>query len=140
MAMPAKILIVEDEILVAVALKMTLESLGHTPVGIAPDLPTALAIGGDARPDLALVDLNLRDGLTGPQIGEKLCAKHGIAVLFVTANPRILGDGIAGTIGVLTKPTDRESIEAAVSYALRVSEGDADARPPKTLRTFSKAA
>jgi len=138
--MSAKILIVEDEILVAVALKMTLEGLGYKTVGIAPDLPTALALAGDARPDLALVDLNLRDGLTGPQIGEKLCTKHDIAVLFVTANPCILGDGIAGAIGVLTKPTDRESIATAVGYALRVSKGDVDATPPSILKTFSKAA
>ncbi|MFM9977479.1 MAG: response regulator [Sphingomonadaceae bacterium] len=138
--MTAKILIVEDEILVAVAAKLMLQSLGHEIVGIAPDLPTALAISDRARPDLALVDLNLRDGLTGPQIGEKLCAEHNVAVLFVTANPRILGNGITGTIGVLTKPTDRDAIEGAVNDALRIRRGDTDAAPPRALKTFSKAA
>jgi two-component system, response regulator PdtaR len=135
--MSAKILIVEDEMLVAFSLRMTLQELGHQPVGIAPDLDTAMSLAS-AQPDLALVDLNLRDGLTGPQIGERLCRQHDVAVLFVTANPRILGDGIAGTIGVLTKPTDRDAIKAAVDYALRVRRGE-QAQPPSFLTIFAQA-
>lgn len=137
--MPARILIVEDEMLVALELEAILEDLGHTPVGIAPDLETALQLS-DHCPDLALVDLNLRDGLTGPQIGEMLCRDHGVSVLFVTANPRVLGDGIVGTIGVITKPTDPAAIKAAVTYALRVSKGDDTAIPPTGMRVFNRAA
>lgn len=137
MTAPVKILIVEDEMLVAYAIRLTLRSLGYDPVGIAPDLDTAMQIAAETGPDLALVDLNLRDGLTGPQIGERLCALHGSAVLFVTANPRVLGDGIAGTIGVLTKPSDREAIRAAVDYAVRVKQGD-DATPPVALKAFAR--
>jgi two-component system, response regulator PdtaR len=135
--MPAKILIVEDEMLVAFSMRMILQDLGHEPIGIAPDLETAMSLAS-VQPDLALVDLNLRDGLTGPQIGERLCSEHDVAVLFVTANPRILGDGIAGTIGVLTKPTDREAIKAAVDYALRVRRGEA-VTPPPVLTAFAQA-
>lgn len=135
--MPAKILIVEDEMLVAFSMRMILQDLGHEPVGIAPDLETAMSLIS-VRPDLALVDLNLRDGLTGPQIGQRLCREHDVAVLFVTANPRILGDGISGTIGVLTKPTDRDSIKAAIDYALRVRRGEA-VTPPPVLTTFAQA-
>jgi two-component system, response regulator PdtaR len=136
--MSAKILIVEDEMLVALSLRITLEELGHECVGIAPDLDTAMRLASEC-PDLALVDLNLRDGLTGPQIGETLCNEHDVAVLFVTANPRVLGDGIAGTIGVLTKPTEREAIEAAVNYAIRLRNGNA-ATPPAVLKTFARSA
>jgi two-component system, response regulator PdtaR len=135
--MPAKILIVEDEMLVAFSLRMILQELGHEPVGIAPDLDTAMNLAS-ARPDLALVDLNLRDGLTGPQIGQRLCSEHDVAVLFVTANPRILGDGVAGTIGVLTKPTDRDAIKAAVEYALGVRRGET-VTPPPALTAFAQA-
>jgi two-component system, response regulator PdtaR len=137
--MTAKILIVEDEMLVACEVEAVLGDLGHEVVGIAPDLETAMALS--TMPiDLALVDLNLRDGLTGPEIGKRLCARGGVAVLFVTANPRILGDGIAGAIGVLTKPTDETAVKAAVDYALRIRAGDTSATPPSALRIFSKAA
>jgi DNA-binding response OmpR family regulator len=131
--MPAKILIVEDEMLVAMNLEMILEELGHQPVGIVPDLASAEPFY-DAALDLALVDLNLRDGLTGPEIAERLSA-CGVPVLFITANPRILGNGVAGTIGVLTKPTDPPTVHAAVDYVLGVREGR-QCTPPAQLKLF----
>ena len=137
--MSANILIVEDEMLVAFEVQAILEDLGHNVVGIAPDLESAMALA-DRTVDLALVDLNLRDGLTGPEIGRRLCEKQGIMVLFATANPRILGDGIAGTVGVLTKPTDEATVAAAVEYALRVRVGDTSVAPPSALKLFDRAA
>ncbi len=135
--MNANILIVEDEMLVALEVEALLADLGHTVIGIAPDLEMAL---GEKAIDLALVDLNLRDGLTGPEIGRRLSASAGCAVLFVTANPRMLGDGIAGAIGVLTKPTDEQSVRAAIDYALRVRGGATNAVPPAGLTVFRQAA
>lgn len=132
--MPAKILIVEDEMLVAMELEAILEDLGHQPVGIAPALRTAEDYTGQPI-DLALVDLNLRDGLTGPELGKRLSAL-GVTVLFITANPRQLGDGIAGTVGVLTKPTDEATVRAAVDYALALRVGAA-VSPPAMLRLFA---
>lgn len=131
--MPAKILIVEDELLVAMNLEMILEDLGHEPVGIVPDLASAEPFY-DASLDLALVDLNLRDGLTGPQIAERLSA-CGVPVLFITANPRQLGDGVAGTIGVISKPTDEPTVKAALDFVFRIREGES-AEPPQALRLF----
>ena len=60
-----KILIVEDEILVAMALKSILLDSGCEAVGIASDLTTVEEYLSEPI-DLALVDLNLRDGPTGP--------------------------------------------------------------------------
>lgn len=131
--MLARILIVEDEILVAMELESVLQDLGYEVVGIAPDLGSARR-HFDEEIDLALVDLNLRDGLTGPEIGENLGAK-GVTVLFVTANPRLLGEGIAGAIGVVTKPADEEMVRSAVTYALAVRTGEM-VQPPAALRLF----
>jgi len=102
--------------------------LGYEVAGIAPDLTEARGFFDEAL-DLALVDLNLRDGLTGPQIGETLGAR-GVTVLFVTANPRQLGHGIAGAVGVITKPTDEDMVRSAVTYALAVRGGQAAEAPP----------
>ena len=132
--MMAKILIVEDEMLVAMELESILEDLGHDPVGIAPDLTTAEEYA-DRSLDLALVDLNLRDGLTGPEIG-KLLGERGVTVLFITANPRMLGEGIAGAVGVLTKPTDERTVRAAVDYALRLRAGEREIEAPPSLQLF----
>lgn len=132
--MKASILIVEDEILVALEMQYILEDHGYTVAGIAADLSSALALARE-NVDIALVDLNLRDGLTGPQIGALLAVNYNAAVLFVTANPRELGAGIAGTIGVLTKPTDQDALIAAVEFALRKRRGEPAEAPP-VLRCF----
>ncbi len=132
--MSASILIVEDEFLVALEMEGILEDSGYRVMGIAADLEGAMSFT-DQTIDLALVDLNLRDGLTGPQIGERLANEHNAAVLFVTANPRLLGDGISGTIGVLTKPTDEDTLLAAVSFALRRRHG-VEAEAPSSIVCF----
>jgi len=131
--MSARILIVEDEILVALELENILEDLGHEPVGIVPDVQAA-ELYFDEDLDLALVDLNLRDGLTGPQIGRRL-GEQGVTVVFITANPGLLGSGVAGAIGVITKPTDENTVKAAVDYALGMREGRS-VNPPPALRLF----
>lgn len=132
--MSASILIVEDEFLVALEMQGILEENGYRVLGIAADLESALAYAEQSI-DLALVDLNLRDGLTGPQIGGRLANEYNAAVLFVTANPRLLGEGISGTIGVLTKPTDEQTLLAATRFALRRGE-DAAAEAPPSIRCF----
>lgn len=132
--MPADILIVEDEMLVACEMAAILEENGYRCAGIVPDLTAAARYLGQPL-DVALVDLNLRDGFTGPQIGEQL-SRAGVPVIFITANPGLLGEGIAGTVGVLTKPTDEQTLLAAVSFALGRRAG----RPvekPATLRLFA---
>lgn len=131
--MSQNILIVEDEALVAWNMKDILEHDGFTCVDIAPDLETAERYF-DSAIDLALVDLNLRDGLTGPEIGARLSAK-GTRVIFITANPAQIGDGVAGTIGVLTKPTDDDTLLAAVNFALNYAPGK-PAAPPSALKLF----
>jgi DNA-binding response OmpR family regulator len=131
--MPARILIVEDEMLVAMDLECVLEELGHEPVGIVPDLQSAEEFF-DIPLDLALVDLNLRDGCTGPQIGARLGAQ-GVSVVFVTANPGLLTGNVVGAIGVITKPTDEKIVRATVDYALARRNGR-DANPPMNMRLF----
>lgn len=132
--MSDKILIVEDEMLVALEMQSILEDHGYEVLGLAPDLKSALEYAEQGAA-LALVDLNLRDGLTGPEIGARLANDFSTAVLFVTANPRILGDGIAGTIGVLTKPTDERTLLSAVEFALRLRSGQ-PVETPSFLRRF----
>lgn len=126
----ARVLIVEDEFLVAANLEQALEEFGYTPVGIAPDLEAALALAAE-KPDIALVDIHLRDGQTGPVIAERLAREYGVAVLFVTANPRMAMDTRApGVIGILGKPCNEQLIAAALDYALGAKAGIPLPAPP----------
>jgi DNA-binding response OmpR family regulator len=100
-------IIIEDEILAAIHLEDALEALGIETLGIAPDRKSALELA-KSGPDLALVDLNLRDGFTGPTIAGDLAAM-GVSVLFVTANPNQL-DALATKAPVLEKPLEQERL------------------------------
>lgn len=135
----ARILIVEDEFLVAANLEALLQDLGHQPIGIAPDMDAALSLAG-AKPDLALVDIHLRDGQTGPAIAERLRRDHGVAVLFVTANPRMAQAAAEVAIGVLAKPCDDGLLAQAVTYALQARRGVPLPAPPAGLTLLADAA
>lgn len=132
--MGKKILIVEDEFIVALNLRQTLAALGFDTLGIAPDARTAFKLA-DQKPDIALVDVNLRDGETGPGIGRRLAREYGAVVLFVTANPARLGDGIDGTLGCLCKPVGHEEVQEALDFLQDFQDNPA-ATPPPALRMF----
>ncbi|WP_086606217.1 response regulator [Erythrobacter donghaensis] len=134
--MSQPILIIEDEFLIAFEMQRTLKQQGYPVIGIAVDLESAMAFAQRGEIALALVDLNLRDGLTGPQIGTCLARDYSATVIFVTGNERELGDGIEGTIGVLGKPADSTDLLSVVDFGLKRRRGEKCA-PPSCLRCFS---
>lgn len=111
-----KILIVEDEIFVAMHLEEAFEGLGCEVIGIAPDTETALELGKQ-EPSVAVVDLNLRDGFTGPQIARELALRYGTKVYYLTGNPREAGEPFDGLLGVKSKPWDEKDLHDIVEAA-----------------------
>ena len=107
-------LIVEDEIFVALDLERILIDAGYSVAAIAADSVTAL----DAAPQcqFAFVDVNLRDGATGPEIARRIAQDHGVKVVFVTANPTQIGDGECA-LGYIRKPFSEAAILAAAALA-----------------------
>ncbi|SEP75570.1 CheY chemotaxis protein or a CheY-like REC (receiver) domain [Devosia sp. YR412] len=129
-----RILVVEDEIFVATEIEHVIEEMGFNPIGIASDERSALALASEA--EVALVDLNLRDGATGIGIGRILAQTHGVTVVYMTANPSQLGEGVPGTVGVLAKPVSEQELRAAVAYAV-ARRSAAEAEPPRRLQLFN---
>lgn len=134
--MTARILIIEDEALVAMELRFVLEDLGYEVVGTAADARTARNMVRETDVDLALVDIHLSDGPTGVDLGRELGQEQGVTVLFMTANPGMVRNGVAGTIGVLSKPTDERAVQTAVDYALRRRQGQPVDYAPPGLQLF----
>lgn len=110
-----KVLIVEDEIFVALEIEQIVEDAGFEVGAIAADMQAALESAEGC--EIALVDLNLRDGPTGPAIGMELAARYGIRVIYVTANPAQIGPAAVAALGVITKPFRAPSITAALALA-----------------------
>ena len=112
--MTRKVLIVEDEIFVASDIERILEDSGYAVTAIAADRAEALAAAADS--EIALVDINLRDGATGPAIAIDL-ARYGIKIVYVTANPSQIDPRADTAIGYIKKPFSDEAILAAVNFA-----------------------
>jgi len=112
----AKVLIVEDEFLVALQLEDILSDGGHAVLGTFPDAASVAALG--EAPDVALIDLNLRDGLTGPAVARDLAGRFGARVIYVTANPGQIGKPAATAVGIVQKPFSRQAILSAIAYVL----------------------
>ncbi len=135
--MTARILIIEDEALVAMELRFVLEDLGHEVVATVAEAASARRIVRETDVDLALVDIHLSDGPTGVALGRELGQELGVSVLFMTANPGMVRDGVAGTIGVLSKPTDEYAVQKAVDYALGRRSGAPVLYAPPELQLFA---
>ena len=135
--MTARILIIEDEALVAMELRFVLEDLGHKVVGVASTSKSAQTLARENEVDLALVDIHLSDGPTGISLGRELGQDMGVTVLFMTANPGMVREGVAGAIGVLSKPTDEQAVQTAVDFALRRRTGQPVQYAPPGLQLFA---
>ncbi|NUN67849.1 response regulator [Pseudanabaena biceps] len=113
---PLKVLVVEDQALLALQLEMTLLDLGCEVVGCAMDTAAALEIAAQESPELAFVDINLRDGCTGPLIAAALGRDFGATSVFVTANPEQATGAASGALGVICKPFDTDTISGVVRF------------------------
>ena len=132
--MNEKVLIVEDELLIALDLEDMVESNGLEVAGIANSMAHALAAAPYA--DIALVDVNLLDGATGPAIGRMLAEDYGIAVIFMTANPEAVSQGVRGTLGVVRKPVAPWVVAQTLKYAISRRLGQL-AAVPNDMQVFS---
>ena len=71
-----RVVIVEDQALLAMELELVLGEAGCDVVGRAMDQASAFTIADRERPDLALIDINLLDGMTGPRIAQHQFQLH----------------------------------------------------------------
>lgn len=129
--MEQRVLIVEDELLIALDLETIIEDMGLHVAGLASDREGALRLAPLA--DIAFVDVNLSDGATGPEIGRQLAEDHGISVVFMTANPEVVADGARGALGVVAKPVMPQVVEQLLKYVAARRAGILAVVPPQMV-------
>ena len=120
--MSSRIIIIEDEPVIAMHLQDIVEDMGHTVVGIASTHMEAVAVSARASADLILADIRLADGSTsGLDAVRDILAKQVLPVIFITAFPeRLLTGDCAEPIYLITKPFDADTVVATVGQALLV--------------------
>ena len=111
--MRQKVLIVEDQFLIAMALEEAIAKLGHDVVGIAAGKSQALDFIDAA--DVALVDINLLDGTSGVAIAQEL-SKRGMTTVFMTANPELVRSGVRGVLGIIAKPISDSHLASLMKF------------------------
>jgi DNA-binding NtrC family response regulator len=111
-----RVLVVEDEMMIAMMLEDMLAALGHEVVGIAPNLKSALRLAGSADFDVAILDINLAGERSFPVA--QLLSERGLPFLFST------GYGTAGledpfrAVLTLKKPYQIQDLARAVDRVL----------------------
>lgn len=139
---PLNVLIVEDEILVALDAALLLEEAGCRVVGTAATAAHAAELAAAHAIDLVFTDLNLEDGPSGAAVAAAL-AGRGADVVFTTANPEQVPADMAGALGVVSKPYAAETLVGVARYVEALRRGCPAGPLPRALfcaRKFRPAA
>jgi two-component system, response regulator PdtaR len=135
-ARPQKILlIVEDQLLLAIGLKDELEDAGYRVLELAIHNQEAIGLAREVKPDLALVNIQLADGDDGVALAGDLKAL-GIPVLFISGQPEKARSAKAVGVASIPKPYTPPELVAAVDYLFRHENGDESRPRPSRLEMF----
>ena len=125
--MGIEVLVVEDQVLIAIHLQDLVEEAGHRVATMAHDAAGALAAAAQRPPAFAIMDIRLANGASGIDVARQLYQEYGVRCLFVSANideevrARVAGLEPLGFIG---KPFLAAEVIAAVQAAALATSPD----------------
>ena len=134
--MAEKVLIVEDENIIALEIAWQLESMGYQIAGIISRGEDAVQQVEEKRPDLILMDIRLKGELDGFQTAKAILAKLAVPIVYLSA---LVDDKLKKSLAkeetdtyYLKKPFSEEELKATVSDILckRVGSREKPASPP----------
>lgn len=116
-----KILIVEDEIIIALDIQHTLENLGYRVSAVVSSGEESIEKASEVHPDLVLMDIKLSGDMDGIDAAEQIYNRFRIPVVYLTAysDDKIL-EGMRGTMvfGYINKPFDERVLQNTIEKAL----------------------
>ncbi|MBX9797062.1 response regulator [Sphingomonas sp.] len=115
----ARVLIIEDEPIIAMDIESLVRDMGHEVTGVAVTRDEAVAFAHDDRPGLVLADIQLADDSSGIDAVRDILAEFHVPVIFITAFPeRLLTGERPEPTFLITKPFQRQTVKTAISQAL----------------------
>lgn len=118
---PTRIIIVEDEALIAIELKSTLQLLGYQVVGHAMNGDKALDLFAREQADLFLLDINIKGTLNGIDLAKVIRKKYNVPFVFLTSfSDKITLDLVKDTLpyGYIVKPFNEKDLKVNIELAL----------------------
>lgn len=116
-----KILIVEDEQVIALNVKLALQNYGYEIVGIAGNADMAIQLANKYKSDLILMDINLNDEIDGIDVAKKILEFTDTVIIFLTSytdEETIARARLVGPFGYLVKPFDKSELYSTIEIAL----------------------
>lgn len=116
-----KILIVEDEMIIAANISMQLKNLGYEITGLLPRVDEVLPSIIENTPDIILLDINLNAEIDGIELAHIIQKSHSIPIIFLTANSDTAHFNRAkatNPFAFLSKPLKKIDLQRAVELAV----------------------
>ena len=126
-SLPIKILIVEDELIVAKNLTRNLEKQGYEIIGIASSGELAIKKAAECQPNLVLMDITLQGDLDGIETAEIIGSQLNIPIIYMTAHAddsTLDRAKKTGTYGYLVKPFKPQDTKTTIEMALAKHKAD----------------
>lgn len=117
----ARILVVEDESIVAADIQDRLESLGYEVPTTVASGEKAVELAGALRPDLVLMDIQLKGRMDGVEAADQIRQRFGIPVIYLTANadhPTVQRAKVTEPFGYVIKPFEERELHTTIEVAL----------------------
>jgi CheY-like chemotaxis protein len=121
--------VVEDEFIIAQALQESLTAMGYEVVDAVETGEQAVEVAGRLRPDVVLMDIQLKGPMDGIQAAQRIQNSLHIPVVYLTAHsdPDTLKRVIhSRSYGYLTKPITEDALKDAIDKALGRHRGTTD--------------
>ncbi|WP_431271461.1 response regulator [Dankookia sp. P2] len=132
-----RILVVEDEALIALVLVEILAEDGHEVLGPAATAEQALALCEDAPPQLALLDITLQGGGSGVEVARALHRRWGVPTIFASSQICEARRARDVALGCIQKPYAVETVLRSIDAARAVMGGDRPASPPRGFEMYA---
>ena len=123
----ARIMVVEDEVVVAMELNKRLRSLGYTVTGIIGTGEDAVEKAGQEEPDFVLMDIKLAGRMDGIQAAEKIRELYDVPVVFLTAHTdekTLQRAKLSQPFGYLVKPFSEAELRTTIEVAIHKHQQD----------------
>lgn len=118
-----KVLVVEDDIIIAMTISDVLKEAGHSVIGPVSTAGAALEWAWADLPDFALINIDLADEHKGTDLARTLLRELGIGSYFVSGNLSAAKEAADASLGYISKPFSQKTLRESLDVAQELMNG-----------------